>query len=42
MIIEVVSPSTFRKDVKEKLSLHEGAGVEEYWLEYPGENNYGL
>jgi Uma2 family endonuclease len=32
LIIEVISPSTARKDLKEKLPLYEKAGVREYWI----------
>ncbi len=37
LIVEVISPSTFRKDIKEKFYLYEKAGVLEYWLIYPEE-----
>jgi Uncharacterized protein conserved in cyanobacteria len=35
LIIEVISPSTLRKDIKEKFYLYEKAGVNEYWIVYP-------
>ena len=37
LIIEILSPSTAAKDVKDKFALYEEAGVQEYWLVYPGE-----
>lgn len=37
LIVEIVSSSTFRKDVKEKFFLYEISGVKEYWLVYPNE-----
>lgn len=37
LIVEIVSSSTFRKDVKDKFSLYEKSGVKEYWLVYPNE-----
>jgi Uma2 family endonuclease len=37
LIVEIVSPSTFRKDVKDKFFLYERSGVKEYWLVYPNE-----
>lgn len=37
LIVEIVSSSTFRKDVKDKFFLYEKSGVKEYWLVYPGE-----
>jgi Uma2 family endonuclease len=35
MIVEVLSPSTFKKDVYEKFALYEEFGVKEYWLVHP-------
>lgn len=35
LVVEIVSPSTFRKDLKEKFTLYERAGVREYWIVYP-------
>lgn len=37
LIIEVTSPSTLKKDLKEKFYLYEKAGVKEYWIVYPDE-----
>ncbi len=38
MIIEILSPSTAAKDVKDKFELYEEHGVKEYWIVDP-ENN---
>jgi Uma2 family endonuclease len=35
LIIEIVSPFTARKDLKEKLFLYERHGVKEYWIVEP-------
>jgi len=35
LIIEIISPYTASKDMKEKFSLYERHGVREYWLVYP-------
>lgn len=32
MIIEILSPSNSRRDVKEKYEIYEAAGVKEYWI----------
>jgi Uma2 family endonuclease len=37
LVVEIVSPSSFRHDVLTKLRLYEKAGVREYWIVYPGE-----
>ena len=37
LIIEIISPSTAKKDLNEKFSLYEQAGVTEYWVVYPYE-----
>ena len=34
-IVEVISKSTAKKDMTEKYSLYEEAGVREYWVVYP-------
>ncbi len=36
-IIEILSPSTAGKDVKEKFEVYEFAGVKEYWIAFPVE-----
>jgi len=37
LIIEIVSPSSASKDMKEKFALYERHGVKEYWIVYPVE-----
>jgi len=38
-LIEILSPHTSRKDMKEKLELYEESGIREYWIVDPG-NRY--
>ena len=35
LIVEVLSPSTGKKDMTEKFVLYEDSGVKEYWIVYP-------
>jgi Uma2 family endonuclease len=35
MVVEIISPSTGRRDLDYKLHLYEEAGVREYWVVYP-------
>ena len=37
MIVEILSPSTLKKDVTEKYAIYEEAGVKEYWIVHPGD-----
>lgn len=37
LIVEILSPSTSKKDVTIKFDLYEQNGVREYWIVYPGE-----
>lgn len=37
MIVEIISPSTAKKDLNEKLDLYESSGVREYWIVFPKE-----
>jgi Uma2 family endonuclease len=37
-IIEILSPSTSRKDFTEKFDLYQHAGVQEYWIIHPHEH----
>jgi Uma2 family endonuclease len=37
LIIEIASPSTLKKDLKDKFYLYEKALVKEYWIVYPEE-----
>lgn len=38
LIVEILSPSTATKDVKEKFELYETSGVREYWIVHPEES----
>ena len=42
LIMEIVSPSTLKRDLKEKFYLYERAGVREYWIVYPEEKTIVL
>jgi len=35
MIVEILSPSTLKKDTTEKFALYEESGVKEYWIVHP-------
>ncbi len=35
LVVEVVSPSTFKRDLTDKMKLYERHGVKEYWLVFP-------
>ncbi len=37
LIVEILSPSTSKKDLNEKFYLYEEFGVKEYWVVYPAE-----
>jgi len=37
MIVEVLSPSTAKKDMTEKFFLYEESGVKEYWIVHPND-----
>lgn len=37
MIVEILSPSTAKKDITEKFALYEESGVKEYWIVYPND-----
>lgn len=37
LVIEILSPHTARKDLREKLHKYEQVGVKEYWVVYPSE-----
>ncbi len=37
LIVEILSPSTAAKDVREKFHLYEESGVREYWIVHPEE-----
>ncbi|MEJ5339483.1 MAG: Uma2 family endonuclease [Aquificaceae bacterium] len=35
LVVEVVSPSTFKRDITDKMKIYEKHGVKEYWLVFP-------
>ncbi len=35
LVVEILSPSTMKKDVREKFTLYERMGVKEYWIVEP-------
>ena len=37
LVVEILSPHTARKDLREKLHKYEQVGVREYWVVYPAE-----
>ena len=37
LVVEILSPATAAKDLKEKFVLYERVGVEEYWIVHPVE-----
>ncbi len=37
LVVEVVSPSTFKRDTEDKKRLYAKYGVKEYWLVFPEE-----
>ena len=37
LIVEILSPSTSKKDLNDKFYLYEEFGVKEYWIVYPGD-----
>jgi len=37
LVVEVISPSTSKKDLNQKFILYEKAGVREYWVVYPND-----
>jgi Uma2 family endonuclease len=37
LLVEILSPSTASKDLKQKYELYEEYGVKEYWVVYPAE-----
>ena len=42
MIVEVLSPSTQKKDVNEKFNLYEKHGVKEYWIVHPSDKTVNV
>jgi len=39
LVIEILSPGNTKKEMKNKYELYEEAGVQEYWLVHPQDNN---
>ena len=39
MIVEILSPSSTKKDITEKFALYEESGVKEYWIVYPADKS---
>ena len=39
LVIEILSPGNTEKETKRKFELYEEAGVKEYWIVYPAEEN---
>lgn len=39
LIVEILSPSTIQKDMREKFSLYERVRVKEYWMVHPDDKN---
>ena len=37
LVIEILSPSSFKRDLNDKFQLYEASGVKEYWVVSPGE-----
>ena len=37
LVVEILSPSTARRDLREKLALYERHGVREYWVVQPSD-----
>ncbi|MDQ3682369.1 MAG: Uma2 family endonuclease [Bacteroidota bacterium] len=42
LVIEILSPGNTKKEVKIKFELYEEAGVKEYWIVYPAEENIAV
>lgn len=41
-IIEILSPTTSKKDLTEKFDIYQHAGVQEYWVVYPSEKTVSV
>lgn len=42
LVIEILSPGNTEKEVKLKFDLYEEAGIKEYWVVYPAEENVAV
>lgn len=41
-VIEILSPSTARKDLQEKFEIYQHAGIPEYWIVFPHERSVAV
>lgn len=39
LVVEILSPSTAKRDLNDKFSIYEEFGVKEYWVVFPGEQS---
>ncbi len=39
LVVEILSPSTSKRDLKDKYKIYEESGVKEYWIVYPNEKS---
>jgi Uma2 family endonuclease len=42
MVVEIISPSSMRYDLKEKFNIYEAGGVKEYWVVSPKEKGINV
>ncbi len=42
LIVEILSPSTAKKDINDKFILYQEAGVKEYWIVNPNDENISV
>jgi len=42
LIVEIISPSTSKKDITDKFKVYEEAGVKEYWIVNPNDENINV
>ena len=42
MIVEILSPSSLKRDINEKFNLYEEAGVKEYWIVHPKDKSVNV
>lgn len=42
MVVEIISPSTLKRDMHDKFNLYEEAGVKEYWTVLPKEESINV
>jgi Uma2 family endonuclease len=42
LIVEIVSPSSSRKDLKDKFEIYQKHGVQEYWIVNPNDENVNV